>query len=209
MSRRVNRYLTVLFMLVAGVPLILAATAWACNPEPPPCDRSGIHDGNYWSDPTTDTLRVCFQGQWIYVAEGTEEPDCRPGEEGNTWRDGRYGGADRECQDLGPSFGHRWVDLLDIYPEMQTSYDCYAEWDLTVPQDPSRSTSVRMDFGDGLSETRTVLRGSGTTSMTFTHYYEPYTTYGEIHQRATIVETGVYDDVITDHVSTDHVSPLP
>lgn len=203
MDHRSRRTLTGGLLLIAAITLILATNAWACNPDPPPCRATGQDDGSWWTDPATDTLRVCFGGTWIYHAPGTEEPPCRPGEVGNTWRDGRYGGGDYDCQDLGPNFGQRWVPLPDITPEVHTTDDaCYATWTITVPQDPLRSTTVRFDFGDGYSTTRAVPQGSATTTLTVSHDFDRSSEGQTLAQRATVVETGKYDDSLTDHLVT-------
>ncbi len=102
--------------------------------------------------------------------------------------------------------GWRWVPIPDITPFLQETWDCWAYWDVKVLMDPDRSTILRMAFGDGSAEDRTIPQGSGTTTISFQHYFDPGTI--ETVQRATVLETGYFDQSTTYHHLTT-TSALP
>lgn len=95
--------------------------------------------------------------------------------------------------------------LPAISPGDQTAdANCRAEWSIQVAKNPDRPTTLRMAFGDGSSETRTILQGSGSTTVSFVHEFPSgeYDSGGEWTQRATLLETGAFDESHTTHNST-------
>lgn len=201
----VRRTFVGVLLAATAILVVLSATAWACVPDPPPC-RAGVSsdNGNWWTDPASDTLRICQDGEWVYYGPGTEDPPCdSPFTEGKTWRDG-VRGLDLECQNLGKDLGYRWIPFPDITPEGQTSLDCWGHWAVKVARDGGRSTTLRMAFGDGSSQTRVVAQGSGTTTLYFNHYFAPPGGGGQdtTIQRATVMETGAWDQSMTYHIDS-------
>lgn len=198
-SRARRRGLVWVLLAAAAIVVALAATAWACVPDRPQC-REGVSsdDGNWWTDPATDTLRICENGVWEYYAPGSEEPPCNDSllTYQKVWTDG-VRGIESRCE-LTPD-GYRWVRTIDLTPYSQTTADCNANWSVEVLRDPTRSITVRMDFGDGSSDTRTVTQGTGLITVYFYHFF-PLETVGQtLTQTATIVERGAGDQSTTYH----------
>ncbi|MGH9177390.1 MAG: hypothetical protein ACRD0N_02390 [Acidimicrobiales bacterium] len=75
-----------------------------------------------------------------------------------------------------------------ISPAAQTTSSAgAATWTVSVPRDPTRTTSFHMIYGDGTWDTRAVPSGAGLDQFTISHTFSGARTYT---QRATVVETG-------------------
>lgn len=82
---------------------------------------------------------------------------------------------------------------------------CAGAYAVTVAMDPSRPTTLRMDYGDtgafSQIETRTIPQGTGSVSFRFTHEFNPSIFHPEpfVVQKATVVETGASGKAYTLH----------
>ncbi|HVE46664.1 MAG TPA: right-handed parallel beta-helix repeat-containing protein [Acidimicrobiales bacterium] len=93
-----------------------------------------------------------------------------------------------------------------ITPPAQTTSSS-ASWTVKAGQDTTRTTTLKMEYGDGASETRSIPQGSSTSTFTFSHTFSATGTYG---QTATIVETGAESvPAATQHVGTLPLPPPP
>lgn len=143
-------------------------------------------------------MRICENGVWEYYGPGSEEPPCNDDllTYQKVWTDG-VRGIESRCE-LTPD-GYDWVPTIDLTPYFQTTSDCGADWGVDVLRDPTRSITVRMDFGDGSSQSRTVAPGSGLVTVYFYRSF-PLETMGEnMTQTATIVERGAGAQSTTYH----------
>jgi hypothetical protein len=109
------------------------------------------------------------------------------------------------CEDVSdprtnvPDF--QWVPMRpSVAPQWQEAY-CYASWTVTVPA-ASQPLTLVMAFGDGASETRTVPPGTRPITFTFTHEFDIGSLWSTLTQRATVQESGLYDEAETWHGST-------
>lgn len=112
-------------------------------------------------------------------------------------------GAFEVCEDVSdptsPVRDFQWRPLRpDITPEWQQAI-CYASWTVTVPRAASQSFTLVMAFGDGASETRTVPPGTQPITFTFTHDFDMDSFLSTLTQRATVQESGLYDEAATWH----------
>ncbi|HUP70224.1 MAG TPA: hypothetical protein VM142_10475 [Acidimicrobiales bacterium] len=108
-------------------------------------------------------------------------------------------GADPESSQT--LFAYSGPEPVVITPATQTTSSGDANWTVKAGQDSAGATTLKMEFGDGLSETRTIPQGSVTSTFTFSHRFISGT--GTYAQRATIVETGA------SATSTTTRTPLP
>lgn len=84
-----------------------------------------------------------------------------------------------------------------IWPVAQpTNANCVGTYTVTVARDPGQHTTLRMEYGDGGIETRTIAQGSGTETFSFSHYFGPGIVYV---QQATVLETGATTYAATEH----------
>ncbi|HVE45126.1 MAG TPA: hypothetical protein VNA57_00060 [Acidimicrobiales bacterium] len=99
-----------------------------------------------------------------------------------TWKMGTTFGSPTDMQ------YHLWGDAADpkssptlyaysgpepvvITPAAQTTSSGDATWTVKAGQDSAGATTLKMEFGDGLSETRTIPQGSVTSTFTFSHRF--------------------------------------
>jgi uncharacterized membrane protein YphA (DoxX/SURF4 family) len=95
---------------------------------------------------------------------------------------------------------------IEIIPPAQVDPDntCRCSWTVRAPMDPVRPTTLRMEYGDGASETVAVPQGTGRATFSFAHQFKPpsppYYVPPKVEvQRASIVETGEFASAVFVH----------
>ncbi len=194
------------------LPLLLALTM-AATVVP-----AGAAQADGWDcQPDGKTRKICSkEGKVVLCTFVSDDGNGGP----PTWKCVPFIGASdadaRDCEDqLNGSGGSGGDSPPSISPQAQGSVPvpmpavvvppligvsgrCMASYVVTVAKDPTRLTTLRMEYGDGtFPETRTVPQGTGSIDFSFSHDFTG--SDGVFVQKATVVETGAYGEAITVH----------
>lgn len=146
--------------------------------------------------PTLDTA--------VAGAAGCDNPPGQPGDV----RINPDTGAIMVCQDYSdprsPTRDYRWGPLRPgpvpaVSPSWQTTRACAASWTVTVARNPSLPENLRVNYGDGTSETRSISPGSGSVRLLFSHTFAGYTDGRTFVQQFTVLQNGRYVRTTTVH----------
>lgn len=83
--------------------------------------------------------------------------------------------------------------------QIAPSSTCRLDLRVVAPRSASFGLTLRMDYGDGKSESRAISPGSGTVSFYFSHVLQGPADGQRYVQRATVLETGRYAQTVTYH----------
>lgn len=203
----------VVALLLTGVLLTASAPAYAVPPDVP---GSGNIEGRWfckWDTGGNSVLR-CYDRLRL------SEWDCSP--VGDAWICRQMGGAAAEPGDqdaVEDALGRNPSDIpprpgsaaaVEIRPTEQRAPQltpgstCEGRYTVVVRQDPTRSTTLHMAFGDGSSRVFTVPQGTGWIQFDFSHVFTSLFTdaagYDPIAvQKATVLETSYAALSVTRH----------
>jgi len=96
-----------------------------------------------------------------------------------------------------------------ILPAVNVAVLCRATWTVVVERAATDPITLRMEYGDGFNEDRTVAPGSGVATLSFEHEFPPYFPLEVVEQRATILENGRSSTAYTVHPDPFGQSLLP
>lgn len=189
----------IVIVLVASILLLPARAAEAWGPGPPPCNP-----GDRWKDPSDGKTKECnARREWVDT--GLDYPEPNEGEiclqEGQEFF--KANGSTMICELTGT--GLRWIlrEPPNVSPTPKTQFTdsaCWAVWSVTVARSSTVTLTLRVYYGNGASETRTVAPGSGYQSFSFSHYFPRSWDGIRYVQRFQIVDTGQYDETSTVHL---------
>lgn len=83
----------------------------------------------------------------------------------------------------------------EINPPVQFAVGCSARYTVRIPRDPTRTTTLHFDYGDGSSETVLIPQGDGTETVSFSHFFSSRLSAGtESQSRSDDDLTAVIED---------------
>lgn len=123
-----------------------------------------VPEGSYWLGSSGTYYECGSDGKWRMI--GADKPVCD---------DAKFGRVIYDVDGRPLEFCNRsgqW-ELVDVSPRQQHAEgpSASAAWSVTVPNDPTRATTLVFDTGDGVI-TRSVPQGTGTTTFSLSHVYE-------------------------------------